>query len=120
MAITLPYGKQSSDPIGTLAYIAPEMYTHNAYSYKVDVWSLGILLYYLASGGVVPFFDEKMDETIMGKKIVFTHQEYPEKYFGDKSKSLITLIDKALEKNPEKRITIQKFLSEEWLNKYSK
>ena len=120
VAITLPYGKQSSDPIGTLAYIAPEMYTHNAYSYKVDVWSLGILLYYLASGGVVPFFDEKMDETIMGKKIVFTHQEYPEKYFGDKSKSLITLIDKALEKNPEKRITIQKFLSEEWLNKYSK
>ena len=120
VAITLPYGKQSSDPIGTLAYIAPEMYTQNPYSYKVDVWSIGILLYYLTSGGIVPFFDEKMDETIMGKKVVFTHQEYPEKYFGDKSRSLFNLIDKALEKNPEKRITIQKFLSDEWINKYSK
>ena len=120
VAITLPYGKQSSDPIGTLAYIAPEMYTHQPYSYKVDVWSIGILLYYLATGGVVPFDDEKMDETIMGKKIVFTHQEYPEKYFGDKSKSLISLIDKTLEKNPEKRITIQNFLKEDWLNKFSK
>ena len=120
VAITLPYGNQSSDPIGTLAYIAPEMYTQNPYSYKVDVWSIGILLYYLTSGGIVPFFDEKMDETIMGKKVVFTHQEYPEKYFGDKSRSLFNLIDKALEKNPEKRITIQKFLSDEWINKYSK
>ena len=48
VAITLPYGKQSADPIGTLAFIAPEMYTHNSYSYKVDVWSIGILLYYLS------------------------------------------------------------------------
>ena len=120
VAITLPYGKQSSDPIGTLAYIAPEMYTHKPYSYKVDVWSLGILLYYLTSGGAVPFDDEKMDESIMGKKVVFTHQEYPEKYFGDKSKSLIRLIDKTLEKNPEKRINIHNFLKEEWLNKLSK
>jgi tRNA A-37 threonylcarbamoyl transferase component Bud32 len=120
VAITLPYGKQSADPIGTLAFIAPEMYTHNSYSYKVDVWSIGILLYYLVSGGVLPFDDEKMDESILGKKIVFTHQEYPEKYFGDKSKSLISLIDKTLEKNPEKRISIGNFLKEEWLNKFSK
>jgi doublecortin-like kinase 1/2 len=120
VAITLPYGQQSSEAIGTLAYIAPEMYTHTPYTYKVDVWSIGILLYWLASGGVVPFDDEKNDESIMGKKVVFMHQEYPEKYFGDKSKGLINLIDKALEKNPEKRINIHAFLAEEWLNKYNK
>ena len=56
VAITLPFGQQSSDPIGTLAYISPEMYTHNPYSYKVDVWSIGILLYWLASGGILPFY----------------------------------------------------------------
>ena len=118
VAITLPFGQQSSDPIGTLAYISPEMYTHNPYSYKVDVWSIGILLYWLASGGILPFDDDKNDEHIMGKKVVFMHQEYPEKYFGDKSKSLFNLIDKTLEKNPEKRINIHDFLDEEWLNKY--
>ena len=120
VAITLPFGQQSSEAIGTLAYIAPEMFTHNPYTYKVDVWSIGILLYWLTSGGVVPFDDEKNDESIMGKKVVFMHQEYPEKYFGDKSKGLINLIDKLLEKNPEKRINIHAFLSEEWLNKYNK
>ena len=118
VAITLPFGQQSSDPIGTLAYISPAMYTHNPYSYKVDVWSIGILLYWLASGGILPFDDDKNDEHIMGKKVVFMHQEYPEKYFGDKSKSLFNLIDKTLEKNPEKRINIHAFLDEEWLNKY--
>ena len=120
VAITLPYGEQATDPIGTLAYIAPEIFLHNPYSYQVDVWSIGILLYFLATGGVVPFDDEKGEEKTIGKKIVFTHQEYPDKYFGDKSKALICLIDKALEKTPEKRISIKEFLKEEWLNKYSK
>ena len=120
VAITLPYGQQASDPIGTLTYIAPEIFLHNPYSHKVDIWSIGILLYYLATGGILPFDDEKFDEKIIGKKIVFTHQEYPEENFGDKSKALICLIDKALEKTPEKRISINEFLKEEWLNKYSK
>ena len=120
VAITLPFGKQSSDPIGTLAYISPEMFSRAPYSYKVDVWSIGVLLYWLTSGGALPFDDDKNDEHMMGKKVVYMHQEYPEKYFGDKSKSLINLIDKALEKNPEKRINIHDFLAEEWLNKYNK
>ena len=120
VAITLPFGQQTSDPIGTLSYIAPEIFLHNPYSHKVDIWSIGILLYYLVTGGILPFDDEKYDEKIIGKKIVFTHQEYPEEHFGNKSKALICLIDKALEKTPEKRITINEFLKEEWLNKYSK
>ena len=120
VAVTLPYGEQTSDPIGTLAFVAPEMFLHNPYSYKVDVWSIGILLYFLVTGGVVPFDDENGDETTVGKKIVFTHQEYPDTYFGDKSKALICLIDKTLEKAPDKRITIKDFLKEEWLIKFSK
>ena len=120
VAITLPYGREELDPIGTLAYIAPEIFQHNPYAHKIDVWSIGILLYFLSTGGTLPFDDEKGDEKIIGKKIVFTHQEYPDKYFGNKSKALICLIDKALEKTPEKRITINEFLKEEWLNKYSK
>jgi serine/threonine protein kinase len=74
----------------------------------------------LVTGGVIPFDDEKNDESIMGKIVVYTHQDYPDKYFSDKSKGLISLIDKALEKNPEKRINIHSFLDEEWLNKYNK
>ena len=120
VAITLPYGKQATDPIGTLDFIAPEIFLHKSYYNKVDVWSIGILLYYLVTGGVLPFDDEKGDDQTVGKKIVFTQQDYPDKYFGNKSKSLIVLIDKALEKSQEKRISINDFLKDEWLIKYSK
>ena len=120
VAITLPYGNHATDPIGTLDYIAPEIFLHKPYCHKVDVWSIGILLYYLATGGILPFDDGKSDDNTVGKRIVFTHQEYPDNLFGDKNKSLICLIDKALEKSPEKRISINEFLKEEWLIKNSK
>ena len=35
-----------------------------------------------------------MDETIVGKKVIFLHQEYPENYFGKRPKGLIHLLDK--------------------------
>ena len=77
-------------------------------------------MYYLVTGGILSFDDEKNDEDVLEKKVVYIHQEYPEQYFGDKSKSLINFIDKALENNPEKRIIINNFLKKEWLSKYSK
>lgn len=39
---------------GTLEYIAPEIYNRKQYSYSVDAWSLGVLLYELVHG-VSPF-----------------------------------------------------------------
>ena len=83
------------------------------------MWSIGILLYYLVTGGYLPF-EEKTDKEKLKKKIVFTHPEYPDQLFKDKSQSLKYLLDKVLEKNPEKRININDFLKEEWLMKNSK
>ena len=36
--------------IGTIQYMAPEVYRNQAQSYSVDVWSTGIILYQLLSG----------------------------------------------------------------------
>lgn len=35
---------------GTPVYMAPEIWAGNAYDNKVDVWSLGVVMYYLLSG----------------------------------------------------------------------
>jgi len=125
VAVTLSYGQMNSDPIGTLEFIPPEIFTRKPYSYKVDVWGIGIILYILVTcGRVYPFDcdskDKKEKDKIIGKKIVFLHQEYPEEFFGNKSKYLINLIDKTLEKSPEKRISIDEFLDSYWLNNNSK
>ena len=125
VAITLSYGQMNSDPIGTLEFIPPEIFTRKPYSHKVDVWAIGIILYILVTcGKVYPFDcdskDKKEKDKIIGKKIVFLHQEYPEEFFGNKSKYLISLLDKTLEKSSEKRISINEFLDNYWLTNNSK
>ena len=44
--------------VGTLGYMAPEMFnSHHSYNEKVDIFSLGVLLFNLISGEM-PFFGE--------------------------------------------------------------
>ena len=113
---TLTYGQMANEPIGTNGYISPEIYLHNDYSFKTDIWSLGIILYLLITQGLLPFDHENMDNKVIGKKVIYLHQEYPDEYFGKCSKSLINLLDKMLEKNFEKRIDINSLLKDSWFN----
>ena len=125
VAITLPYGTKSKEQVGTLDFTSPEVFTNRPYDHKVDIWSIGIILYILLTAGrIYPFDcnskDKKERDQIIGKKIVFLQQEYPDEFFGNKSKYLINLIDKTLEKSPDKRITIDEFLNNYWLVNNSK
>ena len=113
---TLTYGQTANEPIGTNGYISPEIYLHKEYSFKTDIWLLGIILYLLITQGILPFDHEKMDNKVIGKKVIYLQQEYPEEYFGKCSKSLINLLDKMLEKNYEKRIDINSLLKDSWFN----
>ena len=113
---TLTYGQMANEPIGTNGYISPEIYLHKEYSFKTDIWSLGIILYLLITQGILPFDHENMDNKVIGKKVIYLQQEYPEEYFGKCSKSLINLLDKMLEKNYEKRIDINSLLKDSWFN----
>ena len=120
VAITLSEGQTSTTHLGTLEYTSPEVLTGKPYGKGVDVWSVGIILYTLFTlGSVFPFDcdnkEKKERDEIIGKKIVFLQQEYPKEFFGNKSKYLINLIDRALEKSPEKRIKIDDFLNNFWL-----
>ena len=117
---TLTYGESAETSIGTKGYISPEIYLHNKYSFKVDIWSLGVILYLLITGGILPFDDEKLDDHIICKKVLYLHQEYPEKYFGNKSKGLISLLDKMLEKNDKKRININELIKDNWFENLKK
>ena len=40
----------SNTQIGTIGYIAPEVYLAQPYSFSIDIWSLGTLMHVLASG----------------------------------------------------------------------
>ena len=56
--------------IGTTEYMAPEMLKAKAYSFSVDWWALGTLMYELLIG-IPPFYhhnQHKMSKMIVSKK----------------------------------------------------
>ena len=112
----LSYGEKAKEPIGTNGYISPEIYLNKDYSFKADIWSLGVILYLLITGGVLPFDDVDSDMKNLAKKVCYLQQEYPGEYFGNKSKRLINLLDKMLEKNENKRITINNLMIDCWFD----
>ena len=116
LTVTLGYEETVNDLMGTVTYLAPEVYTNKPYDFKVDVWSIGIILYYLLSG-ILPFDDENLNDELIGKKIVFSHHEFAKEFFEGRSRMVIDLIEKCLEKNPLKRIDIDEFLNDDWFVK---
>jgi len=54
-------GEYSTDSVGTLIYAPPEILLGKRYNNKVDIWSLGILAYFLLAGSL-PFNDSKGDK----------------------------------------------------------
>lgn len=64
------------DVIGTPYYMAPEIIAKKKYRYKVDIWSLGVLVYYIIDGSY-PFDAETKNEIF--KKILNGSYEYHNK-----------------------------------------
>lgn len=48
---------------GTVAFSAPEIFTQSIYDEKVDIWSAGIVLYYMLSGKL-PYENENMPKLV--------------------------------------------------------
>ena len=98
-----------TDQCGTPAYIAPEILLNKSYNGPpVDIWSSGVVLYAMLSG-TVPFKSNNIKDLhniiINGsyKKIDFV------------SNDANNLIQKLLQVNPQKRISIQEILNHPWI-----
>ena len=105
--------------LGTLYYAAPELIQNLPYNLEVDIWSLGVIIYYIFTG-CYPFngkSEDEIEEKILEENVEFKDGEW--KIISNKVKDLI---ERCLEKNPEERINIKEFISHPWfsiLNKKS-
>ena len=97
--------------IGTLHYMAPEILEGQTYyTYKCDLWSLGIVIYEL-------FFKEKpyngTNEVSLLANIKLKKNNYLKE---TDDKNLNDLIKKLLEINPEKRLTWDDYFNHPYFN----
>ena len=102
------------DGYGTLSYVAPEVLLRTPYNKEVDIWSMGVILYYMLCGHL-PFKGNK--EVIIAEKIVNDDLEFDEEEWEVRSKKVRELISSCLKKEPEERITIDEFINHPWFKK---
>lgn len=88
--------------VGTPEYAAPEILKNLPQSAAVDIWSCGVLLYEMLTG-TTPFASKNQDFGEVQRKIVEENVSFPKKF----DEIARDFIEKALEKDAEKRISLQ-------------
>jgi polo-like kinase 1 len=93
---------------GTVAYMAPEVIkSEKGYSFEVDIWSIGVIMYNLLTG-TVPFYDQNKDNTKIHEKILKGIFTFPEDIkISEIAKDLIRQI---LVLDPKKRPGLNQIL----------
>ena len=107
---------KGNDIVGTLYYIAPEVFSSNSDNYdeKSDIWSVGIILY-KALTKKYPFIGKSDDETVLS----ILENDYDDSLLMNYSDELKDLIKNLLMKDPNKRPSAKEALNHIWFKKFN-
>jgi serine/threonine-protein kinase Chk2 len=101
---------------GTPNYLAPEVLATRgeaSYTNKVDVWSLGVILYICLVG--YPPFSESVSGTSLNDQIIQGLYTFADEFWSEVSESVKDLIRKMMCIDPAKRLTMAGVLEHPWL-----
>lgn len=98
---------KDKEPFGTLPYMAPEMFIQN-YDEKVDIWSLGVMMYRMLTGHLL--FNGRNPEDIELK--IRTGKISIDPSLSEKAKDLLL---KMLNRDPSQRWSADQVVNHEYL-----
>ena len=97
---------------GTAQYVAPEVLLLQGYGVKVDVWSLGVIVYIMLCG-YPPFYHE--NDSVLFQIILRGEVIFDDRYWHYITYPALDLIDQMLQVDPSKRLSIDRVLENPWL-----
>ncbi|XP_028840755.1 hormonally up-regulated neu tumor-associated kinase homolog [Denticeps clupeoides] len=107
----LGYADPFSTQCGSPAYAAPELLSRKPYGPKVDVWSIGVIMYAMLTG-TLPFTVEPFNLGVLHQKMVEKDMNPLPPNISSEATSLLKSL---LEPDPEMRPNIHQVMSEPWL-----
>ena len=96
---------------GTPYYMSPEVY-RGKYDKRCDLWSIGVITYYLLSGKL-PFMASNEDE--LEQLILSTDFDYNGDEWDSISAQAKSFIDSLIEPNVNKRLSCKQALTHPWI-----
>jgi len=97
---------------GSPGYVAPEILKNEPYDEKVDMWSLGVILYIILCG-FPPFYHEHT--RVLYNQIKKGEVVFAEPWWTGISAQAILLIKELLNVKPKKRISAKRVLFHRWI-----
>ena len=99
--------------VGSPMYLAPELWNREGYTTQSDLWSVGVILYEIIFGHYLYF-----SKTIPGLINLVKNKdvEFPPGLGESVSPECLDLIRGLLQKDPEERLSWDKYLSHPWLD----
>ncbi|KAK3158498.1 hypothetical protein QOZ80_2AG0137980 [Eleusine coracana subsp. coracana] len=99
--------------VGTPHYVAPEVVAGDEYGAKADVWSAGVLMYVLLSGGAMPFVGESAAEVLAA--VLRGSVRFPPRLFGGVSPAAKDLMRRMMCRDVWRRFSAEQVLAHPWI-----
>ena len=112
----LNYNEKTKEPYGSVGYSSPEMLLDLPYDSKIDEWSIGIITYLLLCGKL-PFSDEHSEREV-ARQTIHEKLSFTQPIWEKKSKESKDFVNKLLNKDPLKRMSVKEALVHPWIKRY--
>uniref|UniRef100_A0ACD5UTC6 Uncharacterized protein n=1 Tax=Avena sativa TaxID=4498 RepID=A0ACD5UTC6_AVESA len=106
-------GESAQGVVGTPHYVAPEVISGGEYGEKADVWSAGVVLYVLLTGGALPFSGETASDVFSA--VLRGSPRFPPRLFSGVSPLAKDLMRRMICRDVSRRFSAEQVLRHPWI-----